>query len=85
MTMNEQFPRQLRWQSLKISTPGPHGSGKKVVVGHSAQKTGEILDLGHLICIDTYCFGGGWLTALDVHTQETWQTNRQGALRSARF
>jgi serine/threonine protein phosphatase 1 len=38
--------------------------------------------VGHLICIDTYCFGGGWLTALDVHTLEAWQTNKHGELRS---
>lgn len=81
MAMEAQSPHDLRWQSLKTTTPGPHISGKKVVVGHSSQKTDEILDLGHLVCIDTYCYGGGWLTALDVHTQEFWQTNRQGELR----
>jgi serine/threonine protein phosphatase 1 len=81
-TMDEQFPHDLRWESLKTTTPGPHISRKKVVVGHSAQKTGEIRDLGHLVCIDTFCYGGGWLTALDVHTEEIWQTNKQGQLRS---
>jgi serine/threonine protein phosphatase 1 len=85
MAMDEQFPHDLRWESLKSSRPGPHRSGKQVVVGHSSQKSGEILDLGHLVCIDTYCFGGGWLTALEIHTKEVWQANRQGALRSARF
>ena len=35
-----------------------------VVVGHTEQRTGEILDLGFLKCIDTFCHGGGWLTAL---------------------
>ena len=79
--MDEQSPHDLRWQSLKTTTPGPHLSGKKVVVGHSSQKTGEILDLGHLVCIDTYCYGGGWLTALDVHSEEFWQTNRHGERR----
>jgi serine/threonine protein phosphatase 1 len=61
--------------------PGPHRSGKTVIAGHSSQKTGEILDKGHLICIDTYCFGGGWLTALDVDSREAWQANRYGELR----
>jgi serine/threonine protein phosphatase 1 len=84
MAMDKQFSHNLRWHSLKSSTPGPHGSGKKVIVGHSAQKTGEILDLGHVECIDTYCFGGGWLTALDVDTEEIWQANKQGGLRQAR-
>jgi len=61
--------------------PGPHVSGKTVITGHSSQKTGEILDLGHLVCIDTYSHGGGWLTALEVQSRHLWQANQQGELR----
>ena len=32
--------------------------------------------------LDKHCSGGGWLTALDVHSLEAWQTNKQGELRS---
>ena len=63
------------------TTPGPHESGKRVIVGHSSQKTGEILDLGHLKCSDTFCYGGGWLTALEVATDEVEQANREGSIR----
>jgi serine/threonine protein phosphatase 1 len=80
--MAEQPVSMLRWESLRDVTPGPHESGKTVIVGHTSQKGGEILDLGHLICIDTFCHGGGWLTALDVNTGEVWQANREGKLRS---
>ena len=52
-----------------------------MIAGHTSQKSGAILDLGHLVCIDTYCYGDGWLTALDVHTEEVWQANREGELR----
>ena len=83
MAMDEQSPHDLRWESLKTMTPGPHISGKKVIVGHSSQKTGEILDLDHLVCIDTYCYGGGWLTAFDVHSEEVWQTNKYGEPRTS--
>ena len=62
-------------------TPGPHESGKTVIVGNSSQKTGEILDLGHLKCIDTFCYGGGWLTALHMGTGEVWQADREGTMR----
>jgi serine/threonine protein phosphatase 1 len=79
--MSEQHVGMLRWESLRDMTPGPHDSGKVVIVGHTSQKGGEILDLGHLICIDTYCCGGGWLTALDVDTSQVWQANRDGELR----
>jgi serine/threonine protein phosphatase 1 len=81
LSMRVQPDAMLRWESLRDSTPGPHESGKVVIVGHTSQKGGEILDLGHVICIDTYCYGGGWLTALDVDTGQVWQTNRYGALR----
>ncbi len=81
LPMDEQPVSLLRWESLRDTTPGPHHSGKTVIVGHTSQRSGEILDLGHLVCIDTFCHGGGWLTALDVDTARVWQTNRRGALR----
>jgi serine/threonine protein phosphatase 1 len=79
--MDEQPVGMLRWESLREMTPGPHESGKIVIVGHTSQKNGEILDLGHVKCIDTFCCGGGWLTALDVKTEEVWQADREGNLR----
>ncbi len=79
--MDRQPAVLLRWHSLKSGVPRPHFSGKTAVVGHSSQKNGKILDLGHLVCIDTYCHGGGWLTALDVASGRTWQAGRDGKLR----
>lgn len=77
-----QQPRQLlRWQKLTDSTPAPHLSGKRAVVGHTHDRGGEIFDIGHLICLDTYCYGGGWLTALDMNSGEIWQSNMAGELR----
>jgi serine/threonine protein phosphatase 1 len=81
LPMTEQPVGMLRWESLRDGIPDPHVSGKTVIVGHSSQKDGEILDLGHLVCIDTYCYGGGWLTALDVKTGEVWQANERGEVR----
>ena len=77
----EQHWQTLRWHSLHFGVPGPHISGKTAVVGHTSQKNGEILDLGHLICIDTYCWGGGWLTALEIASGQIWQASRDGQLR----
>jgi serine/threonine protein phosphatase 1 len=79
--MAEQHVGMLRLESLRDMTPGPHESGKTVIVGHTSQKGGEILDVGHLNCIDTYCYGGGWLTALEVGTGQVWQMNQRGELR----
>jgi serine/threonine protein phosphatase 1 len=76
----EESEQILRWEVVDPRWAQPHKSGKVLVVGHTAQKDGQVLDLGHLICIDTYCHGGGWLTALDVDTGQLWQTNLEGRL-----
>jgi serine/threonine protein phosphatase 1 len=81
LPMDEQPALMLRWESLRETMPDPHCSGKTVIAGHTSQKNGEILDRGYLKCIDTYCYGGGWLTALDVDTGKTWQADRDGDLR----
>jgi len=72
------------WLHLHAHRPGPHMSGKIAVVGHTPQRMGEPLDVGHLLCLDTYCFGGGWLTAFDVSSRACWQANEQGFVRSRR-
>lgn len=73
----------LYWEHVCTRMPRPHRSGKTAIVGHTPQASGNILDLGFLKCIDTYCFGGGWLTALDVGSGKIWQTNEDSELREA--
>lgn len=71
-----------RWE--KITGPvgvQPHDSGKIMVCGHTAQKSGQPLNLGFAVCIDTYCYGGGWLTCLDVTTGRYWQASQSGQTR----
>jgi serine/threonine protein phosphatase 1 len=70
----------LVWASLP-DRPRRHFSGKTAVVGHTAQESGRILDLGFLKCLDTFCHGGGWLTALEVQTSTIWQANQMGDVR----
>lgn len=77
----EQPPESLRWTTLDQHLPARHASGKVAVVGHTAERSGEILALPHLKCIDTFCYGGGWLTALDISSGRIWQTNNAGELR----
>lgn len=71
----------LRWQSLRDGILPPHQSGKTAVVGHTSQKDGEVFDLEYLKCIDTFCCGGGWLTALDTGSDRLWQVDKNGRLR----
>jgi serine/threonine protein phosphatase 1 len=78
----EQTPLDLLlWEHINSNPPGQHMSGKRVVVGHTPQAEGNVLDVGHLVCLDTYCFGGGWLTAMDMDTGQLWQTDQRGQLR----
>lgn len=78
LSLAAQPPEVLLWESLKVRQPGPHCSGKTAIVGHTSQKSGEILDLGYLKCIDTWCYGEGWLTALDVDSGQVWQADKNG-------
>jgi len=78
----EQQPAELLyWEPLNLNTARPHYSGKVVIVGHTPQSSGEILNLGFVKCIDTNCHRGGWLTGLDVHSGQIWQADVQGRLR----
>lgn len=79
--LDKQPAEVLRWDSLRAKLPRPHRSRKICICGHTAQKTGEILDAGYIKCIDTHVYGEGWLTALDVHTGQVWQADRNGRLR----
>jgi serine/threonine protein phosphatase 1 len=72
---------ELRWTVLEPAKQQPHLSGKPVIVGHTEQRDGNILDLGFLACIDTGCWRYGWLTAIDVETREIWQASKWGVLR----
>jgi len=70
----------LYWEFFE--DPPPHDSGKVMVCGHSSQKTGLPLNIGHAICIDTNACRGGWLTCLDTDSGIYWQTNEAGEKRS---
>lgn len=81
LPLNRQPDQLLLWEHLARSVPQRHRSGKTAVVGHTPQVSGEVLDLESVICIDTYCFGGGWLTGLDVESGQLWQVDAEGQLR----
>lgn len=75
----------LFWEFLEPGRSWPHYSGKRVVVGHTPQTTGRILDLGHVVCIDTDASRGQWLTALDLGSETYWQANERGEVRQGRL
>lgn len=75
----KQPEHMLFWQPF--DHPEPHFSGKTMVCGHTSQKSGVPLNLGHAICIDTWVYGKGWLTCLDVTSGRVWQANQAAQLR----
>lgn len=81
LALNRQSSETLLWESLRDRLPGPHRSGKVAIVGHTSQKTGEVLDLGYLLCIDTWVYGEGWLTALELPSGPLWQADKGGRMR----
>ena len=83
LTLAEQPESMLFWEFL--TGPIGHVSGKTVICGHTSQKSGRILDLGDTICIDTFIYGGGWLTALDVASLQFWQADHLGRVRRAQL
>lgn len=71
------------WEHLTTNVPGPHKNGKTAIVGHTPQRKGNPLVKEHLVDIDTFCYGSGYLTALDLHAEHVWQANKMGALRQS--
>jgi serine/threonine protein phosphatase 1 len=79
--LEEQSPQTLRWDRI-TGFERPHLSGKRVICGHSTQPSGMPLILDGWICIDTCVYGPGFLTCLDTHSNELYQTSQEGALRT---
>lgn len=63
---------------LRVYTAEAHISGKVVICGHTPQRNGRPLNLGHTICIDTWACNKGWLTCLDAETGRYWQVKEKG-------
>lgn len=83
LPLEQQPVLALRWRATDAQTTKPHCSGKIAVVGHTPQRSGEVLDLGFLLCIDTNCCRGGWLTGLEVNSGQVWQVDSGGRLRDS--
>jgi serine/threonine protein phosphatase 1 len=81
--MDKQENFLLFW--ARVEGLRPHKSGKRILCGHSAQYSGEILNLGFALCIDTAAVFGGWLTCVDVESGQWWQTNEKRETRQGRL
>jgi len=66
LSMVEQPDYMLRWEPC--DQIAPHQSGKTIVCGHTPQKSGDPMNKGYAICIDTNACRGGWLTCLELNS-----------------
>ena len=78
LPLSQQSTLDLLWRPLEEERLYPHYSGKTVVVGHTPQPSGQVLDRGFLKCIDTGCHFGGRLTAYEPATGLVWQADEEG-------
>lgn len=77
--LSEQNDDWLFWTRFDDSFP--HMSGKTMICGHTAQKNGLPALKPRAVCLDTWAYGGGWLSCLDVGSGEVVQANQSGEVR----
>ena len=80
VSLADQSAEWLRWTPFSPHQ-SPFEAGKRVICGHTAQKNGVPLAADGWLCIDTYCWGGQYLTCIDVATDEIYQASQAGEVR----
>ena len=81
--LKHQAEHDLFWN--KYVVPDQYKEGKTVICGHTSRKNGKVHDFGHTICIDTYAYGGQWLTCLNIETKAYLQANEDGETQSGKL
>lgn len=82
--LKQQPGEVIRWARFNRSRP--HLSGKILVCGHTPQRDGLPLNLGHAVCIDTGVYmPEGWLTCLEPATGKIWQAKQSGLFREGQL
>ena len=79
IALDDQPDFMLYWE--KFDDPPRHESGKTMVCGHTSQKLGQPIANDNAICIDTFAYGGQWLSCLHSESGMVWQANESGQTR----
>jgi serine/threonine protein phosphatase 1 len=80
--LSEQGAEWLRWTHLD-GEEQPWPTGQTVIVGHTPQRTGIPLVRPGWIGLDTFAWGGQWLTLLDVDSGRLVQANERRQIRES--
>ncbi len=79
LPLDRQSESELFWEF--VNAPVRHESGKRMICGHSSQRSGLPRAWRTTVCVDTGAYAGGWLTCLDVHSGQYWQASQAGHTR----
>lgn len=79
-----QSPKTLLW--TRLTEISPHFTGKRVIVGHTPQMSGEIAILPHVVGIDTGLgYPGGRLSCLNLTEGKVYQADGSGWYRKVQL
>ena len=81
LPLEQQSIDSLRWRHLS-GDEQPHCSGKRVICGHTPMHSGIPQVFDGWVGIDTFAYGGMFLTAINIDTDEIHQANQRGYTRS---
>ena len=77
VVLSEQTASWLRWEHL-TGMEYPHESGRRILCGHTQQKSGMPLIWDGWVCLDTGTYRGHPLTCLEVETNLVYRSNESG-------
>lgn len=77
IALGKQDSSWLRWIHL-TGMEYPHESGKRIICGHTQQRSGIPLFRDGWVCLDTGAYRGNPLTCLHVETDICYRADQQG-------
>lgn len=80
VALEDQTDAYVYWK--KFYSPGLYSADQTVICGHTARAEGLIADFEHTVCIDTFAYGGQWLSCLNTDTGDYWQANQNAESRT---
>lgn len=79
ISLSQQLPYWLRWQHL-TGWETPHDSGKRIICGHTQQRSGLPLVVNGWVCLDTATYRGNPLTCLQLESDLCHRATQDGVL-----
>jgi len=80
VALEDQTGEWLRWIRF-VGYEEPHPSGKRVICGHTPQPAGVPSIVDGWVCLDTWVYHNGYLSALDVASNRLYQAKQSGEYR----